>query len=65
MTKLSEHVEPVTQVAMVPSCTFNPANRTAVPLRSYSNSRRSFLPGAARTVGLTPGLGLDSGPFVH
>jgi hypothetical protein len=56
VTKLSEQVEPVTQPATVPSCTLNPANRTAVPLRSYSSSLRSFLPGAARTVGLTRAL---------
>src|SRR6266498_5039370 len=52
VTKLSEQVESVTQPATSPSCTFSPANRTTVPLRSYSNSRRSAIPGTAGLVGL-------------
>ena len=43
-TKFSARVESVTQPATVPSCTFRAANSSAVPLRRYSNSRRTGIP---------------------
>ena len=49
-------VESVTQAATPPSWTFNPAKSTTMPLRSYSNSRRSRTPGTAGRVGLIRAL---------
>ena len=49
-------MESVTQPTTSPWCTFKAANSTAVPWRSYSNSRRSAWPGTAGRVGLTRAL---------
>ena len=42
--------------ATSPSWTLRPANSTTVPLRSYSNSRRSGVPGTAGWLGLMRAL---------
>lgn len=46
-TKFSDRVESVTQPATVPSCTLKAAKSFTVPLRRYSNSRRTGMPGVA------------------
>src|SRR5581483_1047722 len=53
-------VESVTQPATVPSCTFSAANSLTVPLRTYSNSRRTGIPFLARPSPSAPvGAGLS------
>ena len=64
-TKFSDLVESVTQPAIPPSWTSRAAKSTAVPLRLYSNSRRTRRARDGRLGRVDPRLGLHARLLVH